>query len=280
MTGIRRPRIRCGFARAYPISVVASFSLAAFCSSPSEIVGQQVVQRQPPRLGVQQRVDHRALDDVVGEVEEEGDRRVPVVDGRKRSNACSSSSWCARKSSANSSALGFEWRGRRRRRAAHERARVGREPVDERLGNRIPPGADSRRPRNRDVLAHQRRQRKAQPRVVGDVVVTHDDRVPRIRRLEAEAQVAAHARRVAERHVGLVRLVERPHPFEQLVVAAFVDLVVRGPEQQQRLGVGGELLAAAAAPLEKRQQAAQAVEVRRRRRLRPRRGARAARGRA
>ena len=95
------------------------------------------------------------------------------------------------------------------------------------------------------VLAHQRQQGKTKPRVIGDVVVSHDDRVASVGRFEAKPQVAAHADRVTERDGGAMCVVERLRLRQQLLVSALVELEVRRRDQDERFGVVHEPLAAA-----------------------------------
>ena len=76
----------------------------------------------------------------------------------------------------------------------------------------------------RQYSRHHRGQRETQPRVVGDVVVAQRQRVAAALRLEAEAQMAAHAGGVTEADLELVALVQRPHAREQPVVAPLVGL--------------------------------------------------------
>ena len=74
--------------------------------------------------------------------------------------------------------------------------------------------------------------------------------------------MTAYARRVPERDVGLMPVVERPHVVEQDGIAPFVHLVMRGRNQQQRLRVHRKRLTAAVGPLEQVQQLVHTVHVR------------------
>jgi hypothetical protein len=74
--------------------------------------------------------------------------------------------------------------------------------------------------------------------------------------------MAAHARRVAERDLHLVRLAQRLHTAQQPIVAALDRFEVRSGDEDQRFGVGNERLAAAAGSLEDLQQRGQPIEVR------------------
>ena len=111
------------------------------------------------------------------------------------------------------------------------------------------------------VFPHHRGQRETQPRVVGEVVVAQRERVAAALRLEAEAQMAAHAGGVTEADLELVALVQRPHAREQLVVAPLVGLEMRGADQHQRRGIGGKLLAAAIGTLQLGKQRIDAREI-------------------
>src|SRR5204863_5764880 len=74
--------------------------------------------------------------------------------------------------------------------------------------------------------------------------------------------VAPDTRRVTERDVPPVDLVQRPHLLQQLVVRAVVELVVRRGNEQQCLRIGGELVAAAARTLQAVEQPGDAIQVR------------------
>ena len=152
--------------------------------------------------------------------------------------------------------------GQRRRRLPDERPRVRRQPVQDPFDDRrllLVARADGQQAR---VLLHHGQQREAEPRIVGDVVVAHDDGVAAVGGFEAKAQVAAHADRVRERDAHAVGGVQRPDTLQQRCVSALDDLEVRRRDQDQRLRIVHEPLAAAIGPLQLGEQTVQPFEVR------------------
>ena len=108
---------------------------------------------------------------------------------------------------------------------------------------------------------HHRRQREAQPRIVGEVVVAEREGVAPALRLESKAQMASDAGRMAQADSELMLLVERADLREQLAVAPLFRLKVRRADQHQRLGVGGKLLAAAVRALQIPEHGIQPLEI-------------------
>ena len=137
---------------------------------------------------------------------------------------------------------------------ADERPGIGRQPVQHRLDDAV--ALRARRPRGvgiRDVLLPSASQREAQPRVVGDVVVAHR-RPCRARRSPRSRSGGGSpcSRRGRSRCASRCAPIERAHAREQQVVAALVRARSARRDQDQRLGIVDEPLAAAVGPLQAR----------------------------
>src|SRR5579864_1310242 len=151
---------------------------------------EKVVQRQLTRIAPERRVDDRALEHVVREIEEERHRTVDALDGPIRGEGLRQGLDIAAETVAKRLALDVARREHRWRARAEEGVRVGRQAVREGLHDpgprrrvagaaRLPPGLE------------EGGEREAEPGVVHAVVIAHGADVAVVRGLDPEAQMAA-----------------------------------------------------------------------------------------
>ncbi len=242
------------------MSTVANAVFPAEASGSCGNEREEVGQGERPGIAAQQPVDDRALHDVVREVEEERQRRIALRGGAERFELFAQPVAVGQQQLARAGALGLV-RNQRGEGRAHEGAGVGREPVQQGLDDPVARRSELPRFGHPHVLLGGASHGKTQPRVVGDVVVAHLDGVARVGGLEAEAQVAAHRRAVLQRGAGAALRPERADAVEQDGVAALVQLEVSGGDERCRLGVVGHPLAAAAGPLQFREEGIEPAHI-------------------